>query len=139
MARSEALLATGSPRQHETCQHSRSYARGTPVRSLLASGRNTRVHQTNLAFTLCRVSKTKERKMFEHFVPAITYSGPFEGLPSALRRLTSVFGMRTGGTTALNHQNKRFKQHCGNSTQQNIGCIFEIQKRFPNFLTRSAN
>ncbi len=41
----------------------------------------------------------------ESSVLATTYFGP-EGLSSAVRHLTSLFGMGRGGSTALNHQNR---------------------------------
>ncbi len=43
----------------------------------------------------------------QSFVVATTYSRPY-GLPSALQRLTSVFGMGTGGSIASSHHNKEF-------------------------------
>ena len=45
---------------------------------------------------------------FKSSVLATAYSRP-EGLPLALRRLTSVFGMGTGVTTASNHQDTAFE------------------------------
>ena len=45
--------------------------------------------------------------IIEIFVLAIAYFSP-EGVSSALESLTSVFGMRTGVTFPLNHQNKYF-------------------------------
>lgn len=44
----------------------------------------------------------------EYSVLATSYFRP-EGLSSPLLRFTSVFGMRTGGATAPNHQNTIFK------------------------------
>ncbi len=43
--------------------------------------------------------------LIEFSVLATTYFGPC-GLSSALRRLTSLFGMGRGGATASNHQNR---------------------------------
>ena len=49
-----------------------------------------------------------QRYKFKSSVLATIYSRP-EGLPSILRRLTSVFGMGTGVTTASNHQDTAFE------------------------------
>ncbi len=43
----------------------------------------------------------------EFSVLATTYFRP-KGLSSALRRLTSLFGMGRGGSIASNHQNREF-------------------------------
>jgi hypothetical protein len=40
-----------------------------------------------------------------HFILAVSYSSP-KGVPSPQESLTSVFGMRTGVTSPMNHQNK---------------------------------
>lgn len=47
--------------------------------------------------------------LIESSVLAASYSRPL-GLPSPQLRFTSVFGMRTGGATAPNHQNARFNR-----------------------------
>ena len=45
--------------------------------------------------------------VIEYSVLATSYFRP-EGLSSPLLRFTAVFGMRTGGATAPNHQNITF-------------------------------
>ena len=75
------------------------------------------------------VSKT----LVKFFVLAITYFSPY-GVSSVLQRLTSLFGMGRGVTTALNHQDKRF--HCfgtGHASlelpEQNVRTILRLNAK----------